>query len=263
MPLRPSLSCWGQRRSLYCHQKGRLEGLGRGTWGKDACREKWGGGKRACLGSWVVLEAEKQLVSKAAGLVCTGRIVPAICVCKYQKGAGGVSGVSALCSSCPPPPPSGFRGSWLSKQGHYNPKPIWVRICGVSGQVDYSRSCPGKAVALASRSQPARRGWGGLPLEGWILPENKMERRSSLRSEEGYLVAKGFPILGESPEWLFCISPGAPTSTFRRESGRCIEGAFGAPFIMSTKVMSFKSCLKSAFACFPVPLVVLIESKYH
>lgn len=211
----------------------------------------------------MVLEAEKQLVSKAAGLVCTGRIVPAICVCKYQKGAGGVSGVSALCSSCPPPPPSGFRGSWLSKQGHYHPKPIWVRICGVSGQVDYSRSCPGKAVALASRSQPARRGWGGLPLEGWILPENKMERRSSLRSEEGYLVAKGFPILGESPEWLFCISPGAPTSTFRRESGRCIEGAFGAPFIMSTKVMSFKSCLKSAFACFPVPLVVLIESKYH
>lgn len=37
-------------------------------------------GDRPCLGSWVVLEAEKQLVSKAAGLVCTGGIVHVICV---------------------------------------------------------------------------------------------------------------------------------------------------------------------------------------
>lgn len=42
--------------------------------GKDAYREKWG------KGSWVVLDAEKQLVSKAAGLVCTGGILRVICV---------------------------------------------------------------------------------------------------------------------------------------------------------------------------------------
>lgn len=81
-----------------------------GTWGKDACREKWGWGKkRPCLGSWVVLEAEKQLVSKAAGLVCAGRIVPAICVYKYQKGAAGV-GVPVGClhwaAATPPPQPT-------------------------------------------------------------------------------------------------------------------------------------------------------------
>lgn len=35
-------------------------------------------GDRPCLGSWVVLEAEKQLVSKAAGLVCTGGVVRVI-----------------------------------------------------------------------------------------------------------------------------------------------------------------------------------------
>lgn len=37
-------------------------------------------GDRPYLGSWVVLEAEKQLVSEAAGLVCTGGTVHVICV---------------------------------------------------------------------------------------------------------------------------------------------------------------------------------------
>lgn len=57
------------------------EGAPRGsgsTSGEDACREK-GVVERPRLGSWVVLEAEKQLVSKAGGLVCTGGIVRSIC----------------------------------------------------------------------------------------------------------------------------------------------------------------------------------------
>lgn len=108
------------------------------------------------------------------------------------------------CAAATPQPPD-FRGSWLNKQGHYNLKPISVRICGVSGQVGCSKSCPGKAVALASRSQPARRGWGGLPQEGWILPEKKMEKRLSLGSEEGYLVSRDSPSL-MSPQNGFSVS---------------------------------------------------------
>lgn len=37
---------------------------------------RWPAGKRHHLGPCVVVEAEKQLLSKAAGLVCTGGLVP-------------------------------------------------------------------------------------------------------------------------------------------------------------------------------------------
>lgn len=55
----------------------------------------------------MVLEAEKQLVSKAAGLVCTGRIVRAICVYKYPKGAAGVAVLVGClpCAAATAPPP--------------------------------------------------------------------------------------------------------------------------------------------------------------
>lgn len=67
----------------------------------------------------MVLEAEKQLVSKAAGLVCTGRIVPAICVYKYQKGAGGVVVLVGCLPSVAaprprPPPPQVSEGAGLT-----------------------------------------------------------------------------------------------------------------------------------------------------
>lgn len=97
--------------------------------------------------------------------------------------------------------------------------------------------------------------------------ENKMETRLSLISEEGYLVLKWLLVPGEPSEWLFRLPstcPGVPISTYRREPRLCIENAVRAPFIMSTKVMSFKSCPKVFdFICFPAPLVVCIESKYH
>lgn len=83
---------WEHRR-----QKGCLEGLG--VPGARIPTER-SGGKRPHLGSWVVLETEKQLVSKAAGLVCTGGIVHAS-VCLVNTAKVLVGWVMVLVG-CPP-----------------------------------------------------------------------------------------------------------------------------------------------------------------
>lgn len=69
-----------------CAPRGPLEGSGRKehleVLGVPGARwlAKRDGGKRHHLGPWVVREAEKQLVSKAAGLVCTGGFVSVLCL---------------------------------------------------------------------------------------------------------------------------------------------------------------------------------------
>lgn len=210
----------------------------------------------------MVLEAEKQLVSKAARLVCTGRIVPAICVCKYQKGAGGVVGCLPSAAVAPHPHPQASEGAGLAN------KATTTRSPSGSGSAESLGKLATAGVALVRQwpwpleaSQPGGTGVG-FPWRGGSCQKIKWKDSSLWDLKRDTLLRRGSPVLGESPEWLFCISPGARTSTHRREPSRCIEGAFEAPFIMSTKVMSFKSYLKSAFARFPVPLVVLIESKY-
>lgn len=48
VPPCPSIFCSGQRRSLYCHQKGRLEGLG-GYLGQGSLQRKVGVGEEEAL----------------------------------------------------------------------------------------------------------------------------------------------------------------------------------------------------------------------
>lgn len=105
---------------------------------------RWGRWMRPRLGSWVVLEAGKQLVSKAGGLVCTRGILPEICVSintgintrKVLLGWWCSWGACPLQPPLPPTPrPPLLGGSWLNQQGCWNLKPASVRICRVSRQV--------------------------------------------------------------------------------------------------------------------------------
>lgn len=79
--------------------------------------------------------SRKQLVSKAAGLVCTGGIVRVISVfintrkvLLLRGGGGGADGVPALC--CGSPPALSRERAGLT-QAQYNMKPTVVSICGV------------------------------------------------------------------------------------------------------------------------------------
>lgn len=78
--------------------------------------------------------SRKQLVSKAAGLVCGGGIVRVISVfintrkVLLLRGGGGADGVPALC--CGSPPALSQERAGLT-QAQYNMQPTVVSICGV------------------------------------------------------------------------------------------------------------------------------------
>lgn len=72
--------------------------------------------ERDLLGSWMVWEADKQLVSKAAGLVCTGGIVHKICVFMNTRKVLLVGWWWGVCPlQQPPTHPLAYEGAGLNK----------------------------------------------------------------------------------------------------------------------------------------------------